>query len=1336
MTELTTLQKALYTIKKLKQLLNEKKRIQQPIAIIGLSCRFPQAIDKKAYWQLLSNGKSAISSIPEERWELLKGTHEEMLRDKTFQYWGSYLNNIDLFDAYFFGISPREAMLMDPQQRWLLEVVYEAIEDAGLPVEFLANSNTGVFAGLDSSHFVDLQDLGIVDTNLDALYLPTGNAMSIAANRISYVFDLHGPSMVIDTACSASLVAAHLACLNLQNSLCDLALVCTANINFLPIINLILSKATMLSPDGTCKVFDANANGYIPGEGVGVIVLKPLDKAIKDKDRIYAVIESSAVNQDGATNGLTAPNGLQQEKLIKSVYMSANIDPQEISYVECHGTGTFLGDPIEIEALGDAISTHRTDENPCYIGSVKANIGHLEPAAGIASLIKVALALENKKIPPQINFHTPNPYIDFHKYHFHVPRQLEEWPKYGSSRIAAVSAFGFGGTNAHMLLRELTSDEKPTNITADLPSEELFTLSAKNQTALKALIEKWCNYLSGNLSLDIAQLCYNMHVRRSHYAARLAVIVNNTEQLYNVLCGLRENFSEYLDGIFIGNLSEIKPSLKNASFDFTKTEKVDLNALAKHYVTQGNIDWHHYEAKRSYIHCDIPLYPWQYKHYWPNTTHPSKEKESLSSNDHPLKGKLIPSPLSILQFSFEFSCKIMPEIRDTYNLVHAGYYFEMLAFAAKELKQINTFTVEALVFLSPLIIPQDKVVTVQLIMEKSINDQLNFSFYSNQPDQSHWVKHANGVLLLTTWINEKFDSIIALREYCTIEKDAESFYQRVSNMGLPTGNSIRWLHRCWLGENEILCEFHQPNIDNKNETFALQVHPGIIDGSIQPIFMLLPPNFDKGFIASNIGKMQYKITTSTHFYLFASLRKNDSEHSKLYVNWCLFNQDNEIIALCENLCLTQINHKIDKEKVALMQDYERIDLSNLSKAEQEEKIIHYLIDQAAMLFSMPKEDIDISQSLQNMGMDSLMALVLTSTIETSFGVTYSMQDILRGSSILEIKEYILTALWPVPSETRNLHLEEGDSSLSLPLRKPELGMTAEQATLFEMTDGPVVKQQVNPWIAYRRPQKNVKMRLFCFPYGGGGASIYREWQDFLPDSIEVCPIQLPGREERLEENLIDNIDTLIYNLIENLQLEFDLPFAFFGHSFGSLIAFTLTRYLRQNNLSLPEHLFVSAYPDPSISSKILDRLLQQLSEIGSQLFDLNDYSLSSFNDEELTKIMKVFINNHTFDYGDKFITLDVFRLILPIFIGDMRIVRSYFYSNEPPLDVPITVFLGQKDTWVSYADHLGWAAHTRKRCQVHEFNSGHLFIREEEYKKEMLQIIANALGLHIPCVVT
>lgn len=1297
MTEQATLQKALYTIKKLKQLLQDKKNQSEPIALVGLSCRFPQAIGKEGYWKMLTEGRNVLTRMPEERWNLLKGSDEIFLRDPNHPYWGGYLSDVSAFDAYFFGISPREALRMDPQHRILLEVAYEAIEDAGLSVESLAGSKTGVFSSLYVSQLAHMQTM---DTELDALYLPTGNAISIAANRLSYLFDLRGPSIIIDSACSSSMASLHLAILSLQNKSCDLALVCGAKLNLLPYVNFVLTKASMLSVDGQCKTFDAGANGYAQGEGVGVVVLKPLTKALQDKDRIYGVITGSAVNQDGKTNGLTAPNGLQQEDLLKTAYGVAHIDPNTISYVECHGTGTFLGDPIEIQALGEVVGKKRDKDHPCWIGSVKTNIGHLEPAAGIASIIKVALALSHKQIPPHLNFSTPNPHIAFDKYHLRIPQQVQDWPKYGDYRIAGMSGFGFGGTNAHIVMREVSNQELPLASPSGNMKPEIFTLSAKDTMALSLLIERWCAYFETHKSPDLAQICYNLHLRRSHYPQRLAIIADSSHDLFNKLSSLKNKSLEQVENssaIFI-NIGKNKSPFNVKAPD--NLAELDPTVLAELYVNRSAINWKQYESTRSYPHMDMPLYPWQHKNYWPTLGIKSKKDQEVSSS-HPLQGIEVTSPLQELQYQFIVDPKLVPDLQDTYNIVHAGYYMEMLTFAVNQFSGQVAFTIENHEFIAPLIASNTGLLKVQLVFEKIEDNHFAYHFYSNTEGQKKWLVHATGNLRVGVVLDKKIDAIDIIKNRCLKHGTAAELYERVVGMGMPAGESIRWTQQYWLGDKEILCEFQQPKAPRKNEDFTLQIHPGIIDASIQPLFRLLPDRYTKPYIASSTGRMKFHGMKSGPYYLLGKLKHVSETGDKMSGDCWLITKNSEIIAEFEDIWLTQLDNKIQVEKLMESKSDLNFDWASLSSTQIKEKITHFLVEQIAIIFAMPKEDIEVNRSLRDMGIDSLTALVLMRTLDIALGVTYSMEALLEGPSIADLADVVLNNKKPVQTET----------------------------TVIESVN---VKNKSNSWIAYRQPRSMPKVRLFCFPYGGGGALIYRDWQRDLPDFIEVCPIQLPGREDRMDEQPIGNIQVLIDSLITNLQSEMTIPFAFFGHSFGSLIAFELTRALRKRNLPMPIHIFSSAFPDPRVPTKSLDTLLMQLKTVDIDLLDISTESaIASLSDEKLKKLSNIFSENGIADYGDHLMNKEVIKVLLPVFMGDMGIVKSYHYQNEQPLDLPITVFVGTRDTWVAPEDHLGWAEHTKQKCKFIEFDSGHLFIKDAAIKKEVLSKIAKAVEVRM-----
>jgi malonyl CoA-acyl carrier protein transacylase len=510
-----------------------------PIAIIGVGCRFPGGVnDPEQFWQLLSDGVDTISTVPMERWDIdaFYDSNQEA-SGKMYSRYGGFLNYVDHFEPQFFGISPREAVSMDPQQRLLLEVSWEALENAGLVPDELKGSHTGVFVGITANDYAQIL-MRSDDFHQINPYFVTGNSLNAAAGRLSYILGLQGPSMVIDTACSSSLVAIHLACQSLRSGECNQALVGGVNLILSPGTTIATSQARMLSPDGRCKTFDATANGYVRGEGCGVVILKRFSDAIANGDNILALIRGSAVNQDGASSGFTVPNGQSQQNLIRQALANAKIEPNKVNYVEAHGTGTSLGDPIEVGALGEVLCQKRTQ--PLLIGSVKTNIGHLESGAGIAALIKSVLAIQYGEIPPHLHLQNPNPHIAWDKLPIVVPILKMRWPS--EQRIAGVSAFGFSGTNAHVVLSQ-TPIEKIQKSVVNPQMERplhLLTLSAKSEDALEQLVNRYINYIATHKNLAIADLCFTANTGRSHFKHRLSVVAATTAQLSEKLTAFKQ----------------------------------------------------------------------------------------------------------------------------------------------------------------------------------------------------------------------------------------------------------------------------------------------------------------------------------------------------------------------------------------------------------------------------------------------------------------------------------------------------------------------------------------------------------------------------------------------------------------------------------------------------------------------------------------------------------------------------------------------------------------------------------------------------------------------------
>jgi acyl transferase domain-containing protein/NADPH-dependent curcumin reductase CurA len=522
----------------------------EPIAIVGIGCRFPGGANFNGenspnissaadYWRFLKAATNGITKIPADRWDADAYFDPDPQRPgKTNSRFGGFITGADQFDPLLFGIAPREAASMDPQQRLLLEVAWESLWDAGRSPESLAGSATGIFVAVYNSDYSRLlfEDPAAIGPNTSA-----GSSHSIASGRLSFLLDLRGPSISIDTACSSSLVAIHLACQSLRAGECNLALAGGVTLHLLPGHYIAMAKLGMLSPEGFCKTFDAAADGFVPGEGCGVIALRPLVDALRDNDHIHAVIRGTAVNQDGRTNVLTAPNGLAQQAVIRAALANAQLPPSAISYVEAHGTGTALGDPIEVEALNAVLNSR--DTNPvaaaplqnCVLGAVKSNFGHLEAAAGVAGLIKAALALEHQEIPPNLHFKKLNPHIELDANHFALANAVRPWPRSKSPRFAGVSSFGFGGTNAHIILEEAPLLAQPQ--VAQDPAWENFLLpiSARTPAALHEFAARFQAFLhdpaaATQAHAPLSQIANSAATRRDHYEYRLATVTENKEQ--------------------------------------------------------------------------------------------------------------------------------------------------------------------------------------------------------------------------------------------------------------------------------------------------------------------------------------------------------------------------------------------------------------------------------------------------------------------------------------------------------------------------------------------------------------------------------------------------------------------------------------------------------------------------------------------------------------------------------------------------------------------------------------------------------------------------------------
>jgi acyl transferase domain-containing protein/acyl carrier protein/protein-L-isoaspartate O-methyltransferase len=778
----------------------------EPIAIVGLGCRFPGADSPEAFWNLLHEGVDAITEVPADRWNVDAWYDADPeAPGKMYSRWGGFLGpryKVDRFDAGFFGIAPREAIQMDPQHRLLLEVAWEALEHGGHAPRSLSGSQTGVFIGICSN---DYGRMFRPPESVDA-YVPMGNAPSMAAGRLSYLLGFQGPSVAMDTACSSSLVSLHLACQSLRAGECRMALAGGVNLMLSPETTVSFSKARMLSPDGRCRTFDAGANGFVRGEGCGIVVLKRLADAEADGDRILAVVRGSAVNQDGKSNGITAPNGPAQEAVIRRALAEAGLGPDDLGYVEAHGTGTSLGDPIEVQALGRVLGR---DREPLPIGSVKTNIGHLEGAAGVAGIIKVVLALQHEEIPAHLHFEKKNPYIAWEDTQVRVPVNAEPWRGNGRKRVAGVSSFGFSGTNAHVVIEE--APLRKTSEAATDPPVQILTVTAKTREALSELAAAYESFLARETE-SLADIAYTSAVCRSHWEHRLAIVAKTTAEA-------REKLAQYRAG---------------KSLEGSEPE----TALAQSYMNGADIDWAKFYQGRASKRVAVPTYPFQRSRYWIEAP-PAAEKPRKTSTfrHHPLLGARLRSALADAQFESSVGIAELPWLNDHriygHPVVPASAFLEMaLACAGKVLGRGNHEVAD--MSLEGALLVDERAVTVQSIARPLPGGAWSFEVFSTTEDEPEtWRRHIRATLTRgdERTAAEPFER---LRERCNREIATAQLYAAAQALGLEPGPAFRGISQVWQGPGEAFGEIQLQAALPPDTEFT--IHPALLDSALQLVF--------------------------------------------------------------------------------------------------------------------------------------------------------------------------------------------------------------------------------------------------------------------------------------------------------------------------------------------------------------------------------------------------------------------------------------------------------------------------------------------------------------------
>ena len=832
------------------------------IAVIGLSGRYPQAKNIEAYWQNLISGRDCITEIPEERWNWKEYAQVFKEMGTSEAKWGGFIEDVDKFDPLFFGISPREAELMDPQERLFLQTVYHTLENAGYTASSI-DRQTGVFVGVMWS---DYQLYG-AHQSAD-IELPTANHWSIA-NRISYFFNFNGPSIAIDTACSSSLTAIHQACESIKRGESKMAIAGGVNLSIHPNKFQVLSQQHFASSDGRCRSFGEGGDGYVPGEGVGAVLLKPLQQAIADGDQVYAVIKGSSVNHGGATNGFTVPNPNAQADLIKKALEHAAVDPRTISYIEAHGTGTSLGDPIEITGLTKAFSHYTKDKQFCAIGSSKSNIGHLEASAGIAGLTKLLLQLKYKTLVPSLHSEVINRNIRFENTPFYIQKELGTWNSNDTLRRGAISSFGAGGSNAHVIVEEFISVKK--EITA---APVLIVLSAKSEERLRVY--------AGNIADDVLQnknaiteIAYTLQVGREAQDWRLAFVAKSVEEIIIKL----KDFSEGKQELNYGNSKKAKKTElvpegdEGKEYIKTLLKEADLEKLEKLWMQGTKIDW-----KALYENCpqriSLATYPFEPKRYWFETTNAVHQKNS---------GQLHPLLTENISTIYEQKFKTILEAKEYYfsdhvidhkKLLVGVVSLEMALQAGQKAANKKIKVIENVTWVSPLVLEEGtceleiKLLPTQNGLEFKLKDAGD-TVYS-QCSVSFELKNNSFRKNDIEQIKTNADSV----------KTGADCYEVFTKRGFSYGKAFKVIQTLWVTEKEALSLLKLPASQGYNfDQYGL--HPSILDGALQTV-LGLKINSSELLVPFGIERLELLQPLTKDCYVHVRTRENTIDNQQRF----------------------------------------------------------------------------------------------------------------------------------------------------------------------------------------------------------------------------------------------------------------------------------------------------------------------------------------------------------------------------------------------------------------------------------------------------------------------
>ncbi|MFG1919665.1 beta-ketoacyl synthase N-terminal-like domain-containing protein [Micromonospora sp. NPDC048898] len=1431
MSDSTLLTRSVEAIRRLRSEVETlRSRAAEPIAVVGLGCRFPGgADDPERFWRLLTEGADPIAEVPADRWDVAR--YHATRRDEpgtSYTRHGGFLDDPYAFDFDFFGISVAEAAEMDPQQRLLLQCGWEALETGGLVSPRLAGERIAVFAGISGSENALLPRPAAAA----GPYTATGSAISIAAGRVAHALGLRGPVLAVDTACSSSLVAVHLAVESLRRGECTAALAGGVSALLSPAVFVALSRMEALAADGRCKTFDATADGYGRSEGCGMVALMRAGDARAAGAPVLALIRGSAVNHDGRTGGLTVPSGPAQRELITAALTAAGTSGAEVGYLEAHGTGTPLGDPIEVRAAAEAYAAGRDPGDPLLIGAVKSNIGHLEAAAGVAGLIKTVLALRHRVVPGNLHLTELNPRMDAGRLPVAFCDRTRPWPDRPGPAVAAVSSFGFSGTNAHLILQE-APPEPPAPSAVDRPAHVL-ALSARDADEVRTVAARLADWITEHPGVAVGDVGHTVNARRAAYPCRVALITSSVTDAVARLRDLPEParagppgrlllhlsatpaeadaiaaalrpvsapfrdawdriaaevadqpgatgpdaravitqiaLARMLGGWGVGPaavagagpgelaaasvagifdpatavrllLARSTGAVPEATFPAPRTRLLRgagasavpagsraadwvaadgatppdvarktledhgygqylriggepapgwsvvtgsapwlslLETLAARHTAGGDIDWTAVDEGHARRRLPLPPHPLRRLSPRPAPSEPALAPAALARVAG-LGLREIGSPLPQRLFQATIVAGALPELADTAGVLHVGWHQELLATVARDAFDAPLGLTD--VAFQQALRPVDGDRVVQIVVEPPVDGWAAFATHSRGTGDTRWIRHVTGRLRAGS--SGALPDVAPPRPPAGRGLDGAAFNAGMRRRGVALGPSVEWADEVWTGEGEVLARFRPPGGPATGRT--LPVPPGLLDACMQLYALVAGPAVadDELFLTSRADDVRFSAEPPAPGPLWCRVRLTGPPgDGAVRASYELVDSGGAPVVTvggAEIRLLGPASHPPPAETG-----------TGLARTRpRPEALDGYLRDLVAELVRLPTGELDPDVPLADAGMESLAALELRRRVRAELDVELPVELLLDGPSLTGLRDAVLA--------------HTGRTGAAEPPRD------------YQTESGRWLPRIVRPADA---------VRLFCLPYGGGGASLFRHWPEQLPGGVAVHPVQLPGREDRADERAIDDLDEAVDVLTRALKPHLDRPFAFYGHSMGGLLAYRLAHRLSAEYGDLLRHVFVGAFSAPADGpNPLVARLSRVLDTIG--LAGLPDGAEVARARRERPEVFQAALRD---EFGAALATKVDAATDGPGY-HDLRLVWSHRPQPGEALPaVPLTALHGTGDEVVAGADMLAWAGLTRGRFELVGVPGNHFFVHEDQSGGRVRALLAARLA--------